>query len=285
LGFDRNKALNALEKNSGNIKEAADLLLYSVEYLEPDDGSPVSSVSSVLGEVGSLLDSFRSVLGEEYVDPDFIGKAGKIEDLLTTSDIAKINAVGITTPQEKAKLLLDDPRYKPWLNDYDLVHIPGDGNCLYRSIACGIDYNKKIVEGMTSIDAIKTSLISNEDVQLDMSIAYRFAAAKYINDNWESFGDFITEAKDDYYRDMTTTARWGGEGEIIALSEYCNQQIVVHSVNHYGKDAATYNPQQPPHQPIYIIHTGAHYNLLLQKQGEKGRVIVNNDGLPFIMPS
>ncbi|QPG73792.1 hypothetical protein FOA43_001106 [Brettanomyces nanus] len=174
--------------------------------------------------------------------------------------IARRNAE-LKEKQEQARLeaeRMPNPRDIELKNISDLCRvnhlqpfeITPDGHCLFASIA--------------------DQLMLRHEIEMSVQ-ELRTKAAEYIRSNPDTFTSFLFDEKtmrvrdiSDYTRELETTAMWGGDLEILALSKVFDCPI---SVMMGGREPLKMNEdgQQPELKIVYYQHTfglGEHYNSL-----------------------
>ena len=128
---------------------------------------------------------------------------------------------------------------------FDIIHIIGDGNCLFR--------------------AISHQLQNTEAYHAE----YRSIAMNYILAHQERFSNFLLDDSpyhgrlDLYVQKMSKNGEWGGHFEMLAISEALNVQICVFQVT---LDLLTIGSQNQ--QKIYLAYnrSSRHYNSLIRNQ-------------------
>ncbi|SIO73133.1 Ubiquitin thioesterase otu2 [Babesia microti strain RI] len=124
---------------------------------------------------------------------------------------------------------------------FRIYNIPGDGNCLYRSIAHQLDP--------------KSTELHRE---------LRVKAAKFILDHREEFSSYISDNICEYADKIANTNEWGGEIEIVALSRALNRNIFVHCVRY--KEPICHGHTSAVGDDIHLVFyesaylLGGHYN-------------------------
>jgi len=125
--------------------------------------------------------------------------------------------------------------------------IPGDGNCLFRSIA--------------------HQLFGAETTHMKI----RHSCMDHIYSNKHRFSGFIAEPVDVYCARMRQSGEWGDEVELAALSEILDRPIEVYSLDTPLTPDGRIQPRQlinnstvRGRSPIRLTyHDGAHYNSLI----------------------
>ena len=121
---------------------------------------------------------------------------------------------------------------------YDVLHIKGDGNCLFRAIGFQLNPSK-----------------DHSDVRLQV--------VDYMENNKDRFENFMEDNMnfEEYIDRMKLIGTWGGEVEVVAASEVFGVRISIFcplSHNFYNGD--------PKHEKCKVIlsyHGNNHYNVLL----------------------
>ena len=106
-----------------------------------------------------------------------------------------------------------------------LVKIFGDGHCLYRSVASGLNPQ------LASLARNDFGVIldrGSRDLEEAAAQSLRLQVANYMERSWESFPTIIAEERCVRLEGVRGSA-WGGEEEILALSQINGVQITVHS--------------------------------------------------------
>lgn len=147
------------------------------------------------------------------------------------------------------------------LNNLQSFEIKPDGHCLFASIQDQLKVRHQDVEHLDHNGP--------EDVPLIDQL--RKLAGDYIKSNQEDFIPFLIDENtgelrdlDDYINELTTTAMWGSDMEILALSKVFNCPISIYMA---GASTLTINEngQLPELKLGYYKHSfglGEHYNSL-----------------------
>mmetsp|Transcript_7691 Transcript_7691/g.11646 ORF Transcript_7691/g.11646 Transcript_7691/m.11646 type:complete len:337 (+) Transcript_7691:112-1122(+) len=113
--------------------------------------------------------------------------------------------------------------------------VPGDGNCLFRSVADQIVGEQK------------------------MHVEYRSKCCKWMKDYPDDFRPFVfDEDWDDYLNRMRKDGEWGGNLEIIALSHALGVHITIHQFEQPRWEVKC--PNQKARTIHLSYHDGQHYN-------------------------
>ncbi|XAR68558.1 hypothetical protein NMG60_11003729 [Bertholletia excelsa] len=144
--------------------------------------------------------------------------------------------------------------------DYSVIGIPGDGRCLFRSIAHGACVR-------SGKQAPNESLQRELADELRSSVANEFARRRKETE-WFIEGDFDT-----YVSQIRKPHVWGGEPEILMASHVLQTPITVymHDEDSGGLIAiAEYGQEYGKENPINVLYHGfGHYDAL-QIPGKKG---------------
>ena len=133
-------------------------------------------------------------------------------------------------------------------NDYDkaweVVPVCGDGNCLFRAIACG--RNDSLLscarnEGDYPTAAQYADLEKNSAHDLQLKAVSMLCSSKKLIERhardlgleylWDKYGSMEM-----HLREMTKNSEYGGQPEILALTQLLERTIVVH---YEGSDKTT----------------------------------------------
>ncbi|XP_022982976.1 OTU domain-containing protein At3g57810-like isoform X2 [Cucurbita maxima] len=137
--------------------------------------------------------------------------------------------------------------------DYSVIGIPGDGRCLFRSVAHGAC--------LRSGKSAPTESLQRELAdELRTKVANEFIKRREETE-WFVEGDFDT-----YVSNMRKSHVWGGEPELFMASHVLQAPIIVYM---YDKDAgglisiAEYGDEYGKHNPIRVLYHGfGHYDAL-----------------------
>lgn len=144
--------------------------------------------------------------------------------------------------------------------DYSITGIPGDGRCLFRSIAHGAC----IRSGKPSPDEALQKALADE---LRTMVADEFVRRR-AETEWFVEGDFDT-----YISQIRKPHVWGGEPELLMASHVLQMPITVyiHDDECSGLIAiAEYGQEYGKEDPIRVLYHGfGHYDAL-QMPGKKG---------------
>lgn len=129
---------------------------------------------------------------------------------------------------------------------YKVIHIHGDGNCLFRAIG------------------------RHPHIKLD-HLDVRHVVVTYIEDNKDCFSEFMEDdiLIENHIENMKITGTWGGEVEVVAASKVFGVNISLFdplSHRFYNGD-----PKRERRTLILSYHGGNHYNLL-HDAGNRARV-------------
>jgi len=158
----------------------------------------------------------------------------KIEEMRTSDDV------------ELKQKQMDEDFYNR-IDDvlgYKVIHILGDGNCLFRAIGRQLNLD-----------------------HLDV----RRVVVTYIEDNKDCFSEFMEDdiLIENHIANMKITGTWGGEVEVVAASKVFGVNISLFdplSHRFYNGD-----PKRERRALILSYHGGNHYNLL-HDAGNRARV-------------
>eukprot|EP01043_Picozoa_sp_COSAG02_P005332 COSAG02_NODE_144_length_34086_cov_65.390944_7_plen_248_part_00 len=106
-----------------------------------------------------------------------------------------------------------------------LVKVFGDGHCLYRSVASGLNPQ------LASLPRNDFGVIidrGSRDLEEAAAHSLRGQVARYMEQNWDKFPTILAEERSVRLEGVRGSA-WGGEEELLALSHVNGVQITVHS--------------------------------------------------------
>lgn len=112
---------------------------------------------------------------------------------------------------------------------YTIVKAPGDGSCMFNSIAIGILFNPKKKPTYRQVKELSAELRKvavrymrkqikqdNQNAIMKMSLTY--------NDDMSNNNNNVTKSKAyKYTKEMAKSCTWGGHIELVALSEYIHK--------------------------------------------------------------
>lgn len=143
--------------------------------------------------------------------------------------------------------------------DYTITGIPGDGRCLFRSVAHG-----------ACIRAGKS--IPNESLQRELADELRALVADEFIKRREETEWFIEGSFDDYVSQIRRPHVWGGEPELLMASHVLQMPITVYIDDDEAGGLITiaeYGQEYGKEDPIRILYHGfGHYDAL-QIPGKK----------------
>ncbi|KAJ0246724.1 OVARIAN TUMOR DOMAIN-containing deubiquitinating enzyme 4 [Hirschfeldia incana] len=143
--------------------------------------------------------------------------------------------------------------------DYSVIGIPGDGRCLFRSVAHGF-----------CLRSGKPS--PSEKVQRELADELRSRVAdEFINrrqeTEWFVEGDFDT-----YVKQIRKPHVWGGEPELFMASHVLQMPITVYMKDEKAGGLITiaeYGQEYSKEDPIRVLYHGfGHYDALLIREGK-----------------
>ncbi|CCE62579.1 hypothetical protein TPHA_0C04290 [Tetrapisispora phaffii CBS 4417] len=173
---------------------------------------------------------------------------------------ARAEAVEVPDYQAQEKRLIDGFLQQ---NGFVESEVKPDGHCLFASV----------LDQLRVLDLVVPE-VSASVQQL------RSVACRYIQANKDNFIPFMFDERtgelndiDEYVREMESTAKWGGELELLALSKSLNVTInvLVSDLSSNSTRFQKYNDAQDPAtdtRDIYIVYykynytLGEHYNSL-----------------------
>lgn len=153
-----------------------------------------------------------------------------------------------------------------------LVKVFGDGHCLYRSVASGLNPQ------LASLPRNDFGVIidrGSRDLEEAAAHSLRSQVARYMERSWDKFPTILAEERSVRLEGVRGSA-WGGEEELLALSQVNGVQITVHSERDGRYSEHSYGA--PGTEPgIHLRYTrneeqaaltgdpeaGGHYELLL----------------------
>ncbi|KAL2923765.1 hypothetical protein RDABS01_015256 [Bienertia sinuspersici] len=149
--------------------------------------------------------------------------------------------------------------------DYSVIGIPGDGRCLFRSVAHGAC----VRSGKPAPNESHQKQLADE---LRAMVADEFIRRRQETE-WFIEGDFDT-----YVSQIRKPHAWGGEPELLMLSHVLRMPITVYmcdSKNDGLISIAEYGQEYGKDNPIQVLYHGyGHYDALLipGKKGAKSRL-------------
>mmetsp|Transcript_95240 Transcript_95240/g.269176 ORF Transcript_95240/g.269176 Transcript_95240/m.269176 type:complete len:198 (-) Transcript_95240:159-752(-) len=137
------------------------------------------------------------------------------------------------------------------LSRFQVVRIPGDGNCLFRAVAQG---EATASRGKVLPPAQETS----------RSEALRMAAVQELvwrreEIEWAIEGDF-----DSYVAEMARSGTWAGEPELLMLSHHLQRPIEVYMPDPLRRVQA-YGEDLKPAAICVLFHGSGHYEALVEE--------------------
>jgi len=148
------------------------------------------------------------------------------------------------------------------------IHIAGDGDCLFTSSWVSDMYNN-IGEIVTDVHLRECS-----------ARCLRKKVVSFLRHNQERFEEFVTcpgRSYRNYLNEMKTNGIWGGEMEIIALTNVLRRDIVTfhRSMDHIR--FFSYDGPDKRQNTIYLYYHGDHYSSLIPKPGqdENIKILIN----------
>eukprot|EP00800_Vazella_pourtalesii_P014904 TRINITY_DN3901_c0_g1_i2.p1 TRINITY_DN3901_c0_g1~~TRINITY_DN3901_c0_g1_i2.p1 ORF type:complete len:184 (-),score=2.53 TRINITY_DN3901_c0_g1_i2:162-713(-) len=152
------------------------------------------------------------------------------------------------------------------LRDYipsKTLHIPGDGNCLFSSLAYYMTGN------IDTCNRIRTLIVDNMVGKLK-GACNKFIMNKYPRTviNYRNVNDYVVKSK------MRTNGTWGTDVELFAVALLLQTDIWIHSKDVGNKwmffsgrgvnlNDALASPPANPAGSIYLCHNGVHYEPIL----------------------
>lgn len=138
--------------------------------------------------------------------------------------------------------------------DYSVIGIPGDGRCLFRSVAHGACLRSG-------------NPAPSERLQKELADELRARVADEFIRRREETEWFIEGDFDSYVSQMRKPHVWGGEPELLMLSHFLRMPITVyiHDNKHGGLiSIAEYGQEYGKDNPIRVLYHGyGHYDALL----------------------
>ncbi|OMJ94775.1 hypothetical protein SteCoe_1954 [Stentor coeruleus] len=118
-------------------------------------------------------------------------------------------------------------------------HIPNDNSCLFTAMHYAMNRN------------------------FDSSGYLRDYIGAFLKKNPDKFEEGILgRSIEEYSQWIKNTNNWGGEIELVILSEYFEVEICIISVNPISESFI--NEDKSYHKRIYLLFTNAHYNLIVR---------------------
>lgn len=158
----------------------------------------------------------------------------------------------------------DDCHYshgKKALTNYSVIGIPGDGRCMFRSVAHGACLRS----GRPA---------PNEDYQRQLADELRSKVADEFIKRREETEWFVEGDFDTYVSNIRESHVWGGEPELLMASHVLQMPITVYM---YDKDAgglisiAEYGEEYGKENPVRVLYHGyGHYDALQIPGGRHG---------------
>ncbi|KAK3035149.1 hypothetical protein RJ639_032822 [Escallonia herrerae] len=164
--------------------------------------------------------------------------------------------------------------------DYTVIGIPGDGRCLFRSVAHGAclrsgkpvpneGFQREIADELRAkVRSASPSLrILSYNIFLNFQVADEFVKRREETE-WFIEGDFDT-----YVANIRKPHVWGGEPELLMASHVLQMPITVYM---YDQDAgglisiAEYGQEYNKENPIKILYHGSGHYDSLQIPGKRG---------------
>lgn len=158
-----------------------------------------------------------------------------------------------TTTLAHAEAPEGNEKEKEVFTDYSVTGIPGDGRCLFRSIAHGAC----VLSGKSPL---------NETLQRELADELRAKVADELVKRREETEWFIEGDFDTYVSNMRKPHEWGGEPELLMASHVLQTPITVYM--YYQKSGglisiAEYGQEYGKDNPIEILYHGfGHYDAL-----------------------
>ncbi|KAJ8448174.1 hypothetical protein Cgig2_031898 [Carnegiea gigantea] len=217
-----------------------------------------------------LVSDFKCCNFRSFSQPKGSITAGLISGLLvccTTSDSVHAEAREEKGDKEDHADLssVQFARGKRVHTDYSVIGIPGDGRCLFRSVAHG-----------ACLRSGKPA--PSERLQKDLADELRASVADEFIRRREETEWFIEGDFDTYVSHMRKPHVWGGESELLMLSHVLRMPITVYMHdNQYGGlvSIAEYGQEYGTDNPIRVLYHGyGHYDALLipGNKGAKSRL-------------
>eukprot|EP00252_Welwitschia_mirabilis_P020824 TRINITY_DN5190_c0_g1_i3.p1 TRINITY_DN5190_c0_g1~~TRINITY_DN5190_c0_g1_i3.p1 ORF type:complete len:160 (-),score=26.57 TRINITY_DN5190_c0_g1_i3:168-647(-) len=146
----------------------------------------------------------------------------------------------------------------------DVISIPGDGRCLFRSVACGACLR----EGQAAPNERTQRVLADE---LRARVADEFVNRRKETE-WFLEGDFDT-----YVDHIRKPHVWGGEPELLMASHVLKMPITVYMHGRNNEDLITiaeYGQEYGKDNPVRVLYHGyGHYDTLqVPKDGVKSKL-------------
>ncbi|KAF3493834.1 hypothetical protein DY000_02056543 [Brassica cretica] len=138
--------------------------------------------------------------------------------------------------------------------DYSVIGIPGDGRCLFRSVAHGFCLRSG-------------KMAPSEKVQRELADALRARVAEEFINRREETEWFVEGDFDTYVKQIQKPHVWGGEPELFMASHVLQTPITVHMKDEKAGGLITiaeYGQEYGKEDPIRVLYHGfGHYDALL----------------------
>lgn len=173
--------------------------------------------------------------------------------------IALLVCFSTTTPTH-AEAPEGNEKEKKIFTDYSVIGIPGDGRCLFRSVAHG-----------ACVRSGKSP--PNEILQKELADELRAKVVDELVKRREETEWFIEGDFDTYVSNMRKSREWGGEPELLMASHVLQMPITVYMYDRNSGgliSIAEYGQEYGKDNPIEVLYHGfGHYDAL-QIPGQRG---------------
>ena len=159
---------------------------------------------------------------------------------------------------------------------WDFVPVYGDGNCLFRAIVCGRNYSLLSCarnEGGYPTDAQYADLEKNSAHELRLKAVLMLRSSKKLIERHardlglEYLGDKYG-SMEMHLREMEKNSEYGGQPEILALTQVLERTIVVH---YEGSDKTTKFEEYFSSQPVIHI---LYYEEEKDEEGKQQKLVI-----------
>lgn len=213
--------------------------------------------------VSTVGGGLKGKLEASFLSPD--SKMGNVRNLYWCSRFAYTGVVVSllvccsSTPQSAhadASRGKDDDHSngKRVYKDYSVIGIPGDGRCLFRSVAHGFCLRSG-------------KLAPSEKVQRELADELRARVAEEFINRREETEWFVEGDFDTYVKQIRKPHVWGGEPELFMASHVLQMPITVYMKDEKAGGLITiaeYGQEYSTEDPIRVLYHGfGHYDALL----------------------
>lgn len=165
--------------------------------------------------------------------------------------ISSLSHIQGANEESRCRVVEDDLQGKQVFTDFTVTGVPGDGRCLFRSIAYGACLRKG---DAPPSDASQQELADELRTKVVDELINRRADCEW----------FIEEDFDTYARRMRECYVWGGEPELLMASHVLRMPITVHLLDQSIRgliSIAEYGLEYGKENPIRVLYHGfGHYD-------------------------